>query len=431
MGTVGSRIRDARRSKRISLTALAGETCTKAHISAIELGKVHPSPRVLVHVCETLGLPLDEMAAKCAAEVARPDYVRTMCELLRAHGKAEKSLPILEATYHTVRGKRGELPICREIGRTYVSLEQFGQAERALSRAVDLADRYCEWPAMAEACFELGIALCRQGRYADAIECLSRSAKAAPGAKLNDISVLALFSLAGCLLRMGMYGRSLALYQDIPTSVKPATWLDGTPLGPLAHIGAGVALYYERDHTNALQAASTAIELLRASNSVAYISDALNNRAVCLLDLGQPDEAEHALAEALRLRGGYRNAYACEKAVFSLTELSRLHLQKGRLQMAKKTAERGLMLARQYGNVVEQGQLQALLMALSPDGSEHCSANVRRVARRLSTPEERVAFYSAVERVFRGTRFEAVGTPFLDEAIREAQALSLLSELRF
>lgn len=430
METVGSRIRDARRSRYLSLTALAGETCTKAHISATELGKVHPSPRVLVHICETLGLPLDEMAAQCAAEATQPCYARAMCELLRTHGKAEKSLPILKAIYHTVRGKRGELPICLEIGRAHISLEQFGQAERALSRAVDLADRHCEWPVMAEASFELGIVLCRQGRYVDAIECLSRSAKAAPGAKLNDISVLALFSLAGCLLRMGIHGKSLALYQDISASVKPATWLDGTPLGPLAHIGAGVAHYYEREYTNALQAASTAIELLRASDSVAYVSDALNNRAVCLLDLGQPDEAEHALAEALGLRGKYRNTYAYEKVVFSLTELSRLHLQKGRLQVAKKTAEQGLMFARRYGNVVEQGQLQALLIALSPDGSEHYSANVRRLAQRFDTPEERVSFYSAVERVFRGTQFEAIGTPFLDEAIREAQALSPLSDLR-
>lgn len=46
METVGIRIRDARRSRYLSLTALAGETCTKAHISATELGKVHPSPRV-------------------------------------------------------------------------------------------------------------------------------------------------------------------------------------------------------------------------------------------------------------------------------------------------------------------------------------------------------------------------------------------------
>jgi transcriptional regulator with XRE-family HTH domain len=58
---IGSRIRALRVAKGLSATALGAPYYTRAHVSAIELGKIHGSIAALHHFASKLGVQLREL----------------------------------------------------------------------------------------------------------------------------------------------------------------------------------------------------------------------------------------------------------------------------------------------------------------------------------------------------------------------------------
>jgi transcriptional regulator with XRE-family HTH domain len=58
---VGARLRELRLAKGLSATALAAPYYTRAHISALELGKIAPSLHALAHFAKQLGVPLRDL----------------------------------------------------------------------------------------------------------------------------------------------------------------------------------------------------------------------------------------------------------------------------------------------------------------------------------------------------------------------------------
>lgn len=426
MGRLGQRIRDVRMSKGLSLTAVAGTMCTKAHLSAIELGKVCPSPRVLLQICHALDLPIDQVVAEYATEVSDPGSVRSLCELLRVQGGVHKVLPLLEALLEKARGRASEPGLYNELGRAYTCINRFAEAQRAFENALDVANRRAMWPAAAEALFELGIVSCCQGQYKDAIKYLSRSARTTSRADVSNSALLTRFCLATCFLRVGMHKTALDLYEEVCSETGPVSY-DGTPLQALAYLGLGVAYYNRQQYGEALRANDLVIKMLRSSASEEkYLADAFNNRAVCLLDLGECDQAESSLRETIKLRHNAGRHCSSKKILFSVTEFARLHLLRRRPVLARRAAEYGLTLAQRYRDVFEQGRLHTLLMALCPNEFGRHKAAISRLGEELTMPEERVYYYSAIGRFLRGTEFEALGTQLLDRAIRESENLSTL-----
>jgi len=410
----------------MSLNAVAGTACTKAHLSAIELGKVRPAPRLLMHICRVLDLPLDELAAEYASEVSDPGSIRVLCESLRVQGEAQKVLPLLEVLPQKAKGTLSEPAVYLELGRVYTCLNRFADAQREFANAIDAASHRAMWAVAAEALFELGVACCCQGRYKDAIESLSRSARTALKGGAGRSVLLTRFCLGTCFLRAGMHKTALDLYEGVCSENVPVTY-DGTPLQALAYLGLGVAHYNRQEYDKALRANDLVIRMLRSSASEGkYLADAFNNRAVYLLDLGECDEAGSNLLQALKLRRNEDKQWSGKRILLSVTEFARLHLQRKRPLLAKKAAEHGLTLAQRYRDVFEQGRLHTLLMALSPNESDRHKAAISRLGGELAMPEERVYFYSAIGRFLRNTEFEAVGTQFLDQAIRESENLSVL-----
>lgn len=58
---IGSRIRELRLAKGLSAAALGAPYYTRAHVSAIELGKIHGSIAALHHFANKLGIRLHEL----------------------------------------------------------------------------------------------------------------------------------------------------------------------------------------------------------------------------------------------------------------------------------------------------------------------------------------------------------------------------------
>jgi transcriptional regulator with XRE-family HTH domain len=58
---VGTRIRQLRLAKAMSAAALGAPYYTRAHVSALELGKIGASLHALAHFAKQLGVPLREL----------------------------------------------------------------------------------------------------------------------------------------------------------------------------------------------------------------------------------------------------------------------------------------------------------------------------------------------------------------------------------
>lgn len=260
MPQLGERLKKARVAKGLTLEALAGETCTAAHVHKVEAGQVCPSPAVLKHLCTALELPLHEVASDYFGLCRNPGYVLSMCETLRAEGKAEVSLPVLEA----LAGDRDRRPakpeVLLELGKAYACLGRMAEAEGTLIRAASQANAASRWPIVGEILFELGMVFCRSGKPLRAIEAFAQAVAESSSHEALRLRVLAEFSLAGRLLRAGLPDAAVTAYQHTVSSPLPGVrWLDGTPVRPLAWMGLGVAHYLRLDYEDALLANKEAV----------------------------------------------------------------------------------------------------------------------------------------------------------------------------
>ncbi|MBE3575923.1 MAG: helix-turn-helix transcriptional regulator [Firmicutes bacterium] len=156
MPQLGERLKKARIAKGLTLEALAGETCTAAHVHKVEAGQVCPSPRVLAHLCTALELPLHEVASHYFGLCRNPGYVLSMCETLRAEGKAEVSLPVVEA----LAGDRARRPakpeVLLELARAHACLGRMAETEDALLRAASQANAASRRPIVGKTLLGLG-----------------------------------------------------------------------------------------------------------------------------------------------------------------------------------------------------------------------------------------------------------------------------------
>lgn len=428
MDGLGKRIRNARVSKGLSLTDASRGVCTKAHLSAIELGKARPSGGLLVHLSRILDLPLGELVNEYADVMANPRSLLTLCEAIRASGDPEASLLLLERLTQQAKSTLSDPSVHLEFGRTYLDLRRFNDAQRAFANAVDVANHRNMWSLMAEALLHLGIVCCHLGEYKDAVESLARSVKATPRSSAGGKALLAKYCLATCFLRVGMHKRASDLYAEVCSDTVSVMY-DSAPIQALAYLGLGLTHRNRQEYDEAIRANDMARRLLQASgSSTKHLASAFNNHAVYLLDLGHTDMVDSYLLQALECRRQQGSSYFERKVFLTLTEFARLHLHRRRVPVARRIAESALALARRHKDIFEQGRLHVLLAALSPEEAEQHKAAVFQLGKQLAMPEERIFFYSDTGRFLRNTEFEAVGREFLDEAIRESENLSTLGK---
>jgi tetratricopeptide (TPR) repeat protein len=281
---IGGRIRKARLAAGLTQQQLAGERYTKAYISALENGLAKPSMAALDYLAPRLG----SSAASFVADPA-PAWLRLEADLALAAGRWSDALDGYEALLEgvTERGARGEL--------------QVGIAE----------------------------ALCRLGRFADAIRPATESATAfdaigrdADGARAQYWLASAHFQAdnpvearsilvalldrirAGLLIEPDFTARVLVAAAMVETSM-------GSTTGALAYLEearglrvdlddrrrgaffASLATAYRQagDTEGAIRAGLQAVALLRAAHSDLELARMENQLAMAYLDNGNASRA--------------------------------------------------------------------------------------------------------------------------------------------
>ncbi|OLE77370.1 MAG: hypothetical protein AUG02_02045 [Chloroflexi bacterium 13_1_20CM_2_70_9] len=408
---LGDKLRQARTEAGLSQAQLGAPYFTRAHVSAIELGKIRPAMRSLEHMARKLGKPasyfLDDPGA-ARAQGERRLEMAAMAGLLTLSGAAEarrRAQKLLDEEGLTVRD-RCQLHLFA--GSALNLLQRGADALRDLAIAQRLAAQLGDAALERGSDYQVAVATRIAGNAREAramLEALLRNVEQLrPPDQLLRLRIL--ITLGACAQDLGdpsaattYYARALEWSKDIGDLTRLVAIYQG--LGN-AHRALGdhdaAAGYYQRA-LGAAELASDlvavhvmhnalAIEIARVSGPSAFLAPYLATRAEVALKAKDWQLARSSAEEALAAANerGAESARATAAAVLVLAELD---LRDGDAARAEKrfreaaaayralgaTAELGDVLMRQSRAAKKRGDLKA---------AERYAAEAYKVAKPMS-----------------------------------------------
>lgn len=406
MRQLGQRLRDARAAAGLSQGQLGAPYYTRAHVSAIELGKIRPAMKSLEHMAAKLGKPasyfmedaeaersrralefdVDRVAvlasritaAECIADVddllARNGLsTRQRCRLHLARARALnlterasdalRDLTVAKRLIANVRDERLALAVDYELaaatrgsGDSPRARELFLELLRSLERADD-RDRLLRvrvLQALGAVSVDLGEPQAAAGYLNSALEWAQ---------DIGDLS--SLFAIQYGLAvshraQSDMDAATAYLQRALATSEVAkdvgATAIVHNMLAVIAADGGRLAAAY--DH------ADRAIELGRMAGPAAYVTHYLNTKAECAAKLGDWATAERAARQSLELATEHGSQVGLAAAHVALSQVFEA---RGDAAAAGELAE----AARIYRGLAAKSELADVLMRLSRAAKAH------------------------------------------------------------
>lgn len=347
-------IRQARLEAGLSLSQLAGESVSRAAISAMEHGRIRPSPA-------TLQLIADRTGKEVAYFLAEPQPPLEELELLVARREFAQAVDAAAA----LLARPGLAPLARARGhlraaeanlhltRPEASLEHLQQAEPLFAAAGD-AWRSAECLLIrAQALYLLedpGAAAVAERALID-----GRNLDPAP----PNVEWRALTFLASIALDQRDWKRAVKLYRSALRAAEPVRNLRQAAL---LNEGLGMAYHRLGMTRQASECFTRALTLYETQRDMSSLARAEINLSEVLTEQGQLDEAERHLRSSLRLcdefEVGRRNF------TYALVGLADVQLRRGELEAAVETAREAIELSRERGELQhEAAGLQVLARA--------------------------------------------------------------------
>ena len=300
---LGERLREARAAAGISQAELGSPYFTRAHVSAIELGKIRPAMPALEHMARKLGKPASYFLDDADAERARRERELEMSAiggLLTLTGAAEalrRTERLLDTDGLAVR----ETARLRLAAGTALNLLHRGpDATRALTVAQRLAMELRDDPLGRAAEYQLAVATRISGNPRGARELLETLLRRLEGAKPPDrlLTLRILITLGGCAQDLGEPAAATTYYQ------RALEWSNEIgDLGRITFIHQGLGNVYRSlgDQDAAAghyQKALAAAELAKDLVGVLIMHNAL---AVLSADAGRIESAYGHVARAIEI----------------------------------------------------------------------------------------------------------------------------------
>jgi tetratricopeptide (TPR) repeat protein len=300
---LGERLREARISSGLSQAQLGAPYFTRAHVSAIELGKIRPAMRSLEHMARKLEKPASYFLDDADVERARGEReleigaiagLLTFASAPEALRRAEK---FLDAGALSVR------ETCRvrlHAGSALNLIHRGDDAVKTLTIAQRLAGELGDEPLLRSADYQLAVATRIAGNPRAAREMLETLLRRVESAKPPDqlLRLRMLITLGGCAQDMGEPQAATTYYQQA------LEW--SSEIGDLAriafiHQGLGNAYRALGDHDAAAgyyQKALASAELGKDLVGVLIMRNAL---AVIAADAGRTEAAYEHVARAIEI----------------------------------------------------------------------------------------------------------------------------------
>jgi tetratricopeptide (TPR) repeat protein len=360
--TLGEKIRQARKQRRITQRALAGGDLSESFISMLEHDKVRPSLDTIRVLAGRLGLSLSELVdavppprdrvtvkLKLASTLL---HQHRFTDALEAFQEAERSAPnpSMETAFRIHTG----------MGQALTGLQYFDLALDRLERGRALADALGRPDLVARVASATGFLRLRQRDLPAAREAFHRGLAAIRQAVPVDTEFEGgvLTNLGRVYTDLGLPIQALECFQDALARLESAG--DITALGAL-HFNLGVA--YERQHAFDLarRHLEKAAALFEAQENVKLLGTVKRSLGILLIDRGLPAEAAQVLKQSLEVAD--RTADDVGRAQ-TLTELARAALALGDVAGARSGAEEAIRLAVRLQDPLEAARAESVMAAV-------------------------------------------------------------------
>jgi len=300
---LGERLREARIAAGMSQAQLGAPYFTRAHVSAIELGKIRPAMRSLEHMAKKLGKPASYFLDDADVERARGERELEIGAIagLLTYTSAPEALRHAEKLLDTGDLSVRETCRLRLYAGTALNLVHRGrEAIKALTVAQRLAGEIGDEPLARSADYQLAVATRIAGNPRAAREMLEALLRRIDHAKPPDqlLRLRVLITLGGCAQDLGEPQAATTYYEQA------LEW--SSEIGDLArisfiHQGLGNAYRALGDHDAAAghyQKALAAAELGKDLVGVLIMRNAL---AVIAADAGRIEAAHEHVARAIEI----------------------------------------------------------------------------------------------------------------------------------
>ena len=300
---LGERLREARIASGMSQAQLGAPYFTRAHVSAIELGKIRPAMRSLEHMAKKLGKPASYFLDDADVERARGERELEIGAIagLLTYTSAPEALRHAEKLLDTGDLSVRETCRLRLYAGTALNLVHRGrEAIKTLTVAQRLAGEIGDEPLARSADYQLAVATRIAGNPRGAREMLEALLRRIDHAKPPDqlLRLRVLITLGGCAQDLGEPQAATTYYQQA------LEW--SSEIGDLArisfiHQGLGNAYRALGDHDAAAghyQKALAAAELGKDLVGVLIMRNAL---AVIAADAGRIEAAYEHVARAIEI----------------------------------------------------------------------------------------------------------------------------------
>lgn len=357
---LGNRIRQARRAQGLTQSAAAGAQLTKSFISLLESGRTYPSVTTLVALADRLQTSL----ALLLLEEARLPRETALSLLALARTKApgvsradvEPFLAAVDVLAADAADLRIECQLTR--GDLAANARDLDGAERTYVDALELARRHHLRTYEPRALLRLAQVALRRDDRATARQRLDEALPLFRGSHtIRSIDGSeALILQSRLLITEGKHSRGLRILEEI-TEIAQRHDLPRLHGVALQWIGQTHRLNGQQDR--ALDALQRAREALSSADEADALAEVLHQLGILYRDIGNLDEADESLQEALRLQE--RLGARMEQAV-TLNELAEIQFRRNLLEDAQRTATAASALAQ---TLQDTGQNARILVTMA------------------------------------------------------------------
>jgi tetratricopeptide (TPR) repeat protein len=305
---LGQRLREARAAAGLSQAQLGAPYYTRAHVSAIELGKIRPAMKSLEHMAAKLGKPASYFLEDRQLEEQRGERAVAMARAhqLTAEGKAAEAIEILTPLLKREQTRLERAELLRALGRAYWEAGQGAKSASALQEALEIFRAHSNVELIARTRAQLGMALHLLMSYAEAAEHFGEALRAMARGDLKDpvLKVHVLHNLGLTFYQRNEFSLALEHFERAES--------EGADIGDpkwLASLFAAIGMSFHqlKDYDAALAYLGKSEALFESIRNKSRVAEIRFQRGRGLLAIGHRAKAMETLREAERLASAAEN----------------------------------------------------------------------------------------------------------------------------
>jgi len=305
---LGQRLREARAAAGLSQAQLGAPYYTRAHVSAIELGKIRPAMKSLEHMATKLGKPASYFMEDRQLEEERGERAVAMARAnqLTAEGKAAEAIEILTPLLEREQTRLERAAVLRALGRAYWEAGHGAKSATVLQEALDIYQSNSDVELIARTRAQLGMALHLLMSYAEAAEHFSETLRAMARGELRDpvLKVHVLHNLGLTFYQRNEFSLALEHFERAEG--------EGADIGDpkwLASLFAAIGMSFHqlKDYDAALAYLGKSEALFESIRNRSRVAEIRLQRGRGLLAIGHRAKGMETLREAGRLASAAEN----------------------------------------------------------------------------------------------------------------------------